>query len=98
MKPEFASISIRTFLALDDVQNSLKWKWWATGGGLKEERAREAVVELWRCFEGWCSLFEMGFDAVKALYIAKNEVNFRRQKQGYNEDTKTEADNEALGK
>lgn len=94
---DFASLSIRTFLGLDELQNSVKWKWWAKGGGFKEEKARAAVIELWKCFHGWCSLFEMRPDAVKALYVAKNEVNFRRQEEGYNEDTKTEADNQALG-
>jgi hypothetical protein len=92
----FVSTSIQTFLALDDLQNSLKWKWWAKGGGYRSDKAREALMELWKCFWQTCRLFGMGPDAVKRIYIAKNEVNFKRQEQGYNEDTKTEADNLAL--
>ncbi len=88
--------TVRTFLALDSLQNSLKWKWWAKGGGYKEDKAREAVVELWRCFGEACGLQSMEFRTVKDIYIAKNRVNFERQDRHYNEDTKTEHDNEAL--
>jgi len=93
----FSSIAIRTFLALDDLQNALKWKWWAKGGGYKEDKAREAVLELWKCFWELCGLADMNQETVKKIYVAKNEVNFKRQDRHYNEDTKTEADNLALG-
>lgn len=86
----------RIFLALDDLQNSLKWKWWARGGGYKPERAREAVLALWKCFGDGCGHFGLGLQTLKKIYIAKNELNFRRQDQGYDEDTKTEDDNRTL--
>ncbi|MFP5212052.1 MAG: dUTP diphosphatase [Acidobacteriota bacterium] len=89
----FTSRAIATFLALDDLQNSMKWKWWAKGGGFKEEKAREAVHKLWECFGTLCGIFGMDFEAVKGIYVAKNRVNIDRQERGYNEDTKTEADN-----
>jgi dimeric dUTPase (all-alpha-NTP-PPase superfamily) len=92
----FPEAALRTFLALDALQNSIKWKWWAKGGGYKETMARHAVLELWQCFDTLCRLFAMDFDTVKRLYVAKNAVNFKRQDAGYNEDTKTEADNEAI--
>lgn len=88
--------AIRSFLALDELQNSVKWKWWAKGGGYKEDKARAAVAELWRCFGEACGLQSMDFQTVKEIYIAKNRVNFERQDRHYNEDTKTEHDNEAL--
>ena len=87
---------VDTFLALDDLQNSMKWKWWAQGGGFKPEKAETAVRDLWKCFVQLCVIFEMDLDAVKDLYVAKNKVNFQRQERGYNEDTKTEDDNLAL--
>ncbi len=90
------SCAVRSFLALDDLQNSVKWKWWAKGGGYKEEKAKEAVLELWRCFGEACGLQSMSFETVKEIYIAKNRVNFERQDRHYNEDTKTEHDNRAL--
>ena len=92
----FDNCAIQTFLALDDLQNSLKWKWWARGGGFQPEKARQAVAALWRCFAEMCALFHLDMETVKRIYIAKNKVNFRRQDQNYNEDTKTEGDNEGL--
>jgi dimeric dUTPase (all-alpha-NTP-PPase superfamily) len=92
----FASWALHLFLALDDLQNSLKWKWWAKGGGFKPDRARTAVLALWDNFAGCCTLFDLDFPSLKKIYLAKNQVNFRRQNQRYNEDTKTEDDNQAL--
>jgi len=86
--PSFDACVIRTFLALDDLQNSLKWKWWAKGGGFKPDKARQAVLDLWKCFSQFCTLFAMDFQTVKDVYVEKNRVNFKRQDQHYNEDTK----------
>jgi dimeric dUTPase (all-alpha-NTP-PPase superfamily) len=88
-----ADCAVKTFLALDDLQNSVKWKWWAKGGGFRDHLAKTAVLELWECFAELCTLFSMDLPTVKRIYIAKNEVNFRRQEQNYNEETKTEDDN-----
>jgi dimeric dUTPase (all-alpha-NTP-PPase superfamily) len=94
----FSDCVVRCFLALDELQNSVKWKWWAKGGGFKEDKAREAVLHLWSCLDETCGLFRMSFDQLKSFYVAKNRVNFQRQDQQYNEDTKTEADNQNLTK
>ncbi len=93
---DFISCVLGTFLALDELQNSLKWKWWAKGGGFNPDRARRAVLELWHCFAQCCALFALDFHTVKKIYIAKNQVNFERQNQHYSEDTKSEADNTAI--
>jgi dimeric dUTPase (all-alpha-NTP-PPase superfamily) len=92
----FASFAMKTFLALDDLQNSLKWKWWAKGGGFKPDKAKQAVLELWVHFVEGCALFGLDFPTLKSTYIAKNRVNFMRQNRHYNEDTKTEEDNRAI--
>ncbi len=92
----FDDCVLGTFLALDTLQNSVKWKWWAKGGGYQEDQARRGVLQLWKCFEAMCALFSMDFATVKRVYLAKNELNFRRQDQNYNEETKTEADNQSL--
>jgi len=89
----FETCAIRTFLATDELQNSLKWKWWAKGGGFKPERAKNAILDLWNALACTCSVFNLGFQELKKIYIAKNRINFERQRQNYNEDTKTEADN-----
>ncbi len=92
----FSDCVVRCFLALDDLQNSVKWKWWALGGGFKEDKAREAVLRLWSSFDELRRLFGLDFGPLKSLYVAKNRLNFQRQDRRYNEDTKTEADNESL--
>lgn len=92
----FSSCALHLFLALDDLQNSLKWKWWAKGGGFKPDRARAAVLALWQHFAECCALFDLDFRSLKKIYIAKNQVNFLRQNHHYNEDTKTEDDNQFL--
>jgi dimeric dUTPase (all-alpha-NTP-PPase superfamily) len=92
----FTSCAVRAFLALDDLQNSVKWKWWAKGGGYKAEKARKSVLEIWKCFWELCNLFGMDFDVMKQIYMVKNKVNFQRQDQNYNEDIKTEEDDQAL--
>jgi hypothetical protein len=93
----FAACALRCFLALDDLQSSLKWKWWAKGGGFKPDKARQTVLTLWGHFVESCALFGLDFPALKSTYMAKNRVNFRRQNQQYNEDTKTEEDNRSIG-
>jgi dimeric dUTPase (all-alpha-NTP-PPase superfamily) len=92
----FCTCAMRTFLALDDLQSSLKWKWWAKGGGFKPDKARDAVMGLWHRFMENCALFGLDPQSLKKIYLAKNEVNIARQNQQYNEDTKTEEDNQAL--
>jgi len=92
----FSDCVVRCFLALDDLQNSVKWKWWALGGGFKEDKAQEAVLRLWSSFHEIRRLFGLDFGPLKSLYVAKNRLNFQRQDRRYNEDTKSEADNESL--
>ncbi|SPF35553.1 conserved hypothetical protein [Syntrophobacter sp. SbD1] len=89
----FESCSIQAFLGIDELQNSLKWKWWAKGGGFKPERARSAILDLWNSLGCICAVFGFGFPELKKIYVAKNRINFERQRDNYNEDTKTEEDN-----
>jgi dimeric dUTPase (all-alpha-NTP-PPase superfamily) len=89
----FETCAIRAFLAVDELQNSLKWKWWAKGGGFKPEKARNAILDMWDALALTCAVFGLGFPDLKKIYVAKNRINFERQRQNYNEDTKTEADN-----
>jgi len=89
----FESCAIRLFLGIDELQNSMKWKWWAKGGGFKPERARSAILGIWESLALTCSVFGLPFADLKRIYVEKNRINFERQRQNYNEDTKTEADN-----
>jgi dimeric dUTPase (all-alpha-NTP-PPase superfamily) len=89
----FETCAIRTFLGIDALQNSLKWKWWAKGGGFKPDQATNSILELWQSLFSLCALFNLDFFELKKIYVAKNKINFERQRLNYNEDTKTEADN-----
>ncbi len=91
-----AQVIIQSFLALDELQNSVKWKWWAKGGGFNPDRAINAVRALWHSFYVLCALCGMDDDKIKETYLEKNRVNFMRQARGYNEDTKAEANNEGI--
>ena len=44
----FETCAIMAFLGIDELQNSLKWKWWAKGGGFKPERATSAILDMWK--------------------------------------------------
>jgi dimeric dUTPase (all-alpha-NTP-PPase superfamily) len=92
----FDSCALLAFLSLDDLQSSLKWKWWAKGGGYKPEKAKTALLDLWDVLFRICSLFGMNFEELKKIYVAKNRINFERQRTNYNEDTKTEDDNRSI--
>jgi dimeric dUTPase (all-alpha-NTP-PPase superfamily) len=89
----FESCAIKAFLAIDELQNSLKWKWWAKGGGFKPEKARNALLDIWESLALTCAVFDLCFADLKKIYVDKNRINFERQRQNYNEDTKTETDN-----
>ncbi len=92
----FEACAIRAFLGVDDLQGSLKWKWWAKGGGFKPDKARSAILDLWDVVFRVCAVFGLDFQELKKIYIAKNRINFERQRKNYNEDTKTEDDNRSI--
>jgi dimeric dUTPase (all-alpha-NTP-PPase superfamily) len=92
-KSDISDIVLAAFLSLDDLQNSIKWKWWAKGGGFKPGLAKTAVIYLWISLWEMADAFSLSFEDMKDIYLAKNEVNIQRQMSGYSEDTKTELDN-----
>ena len=56
-------------------------------------RQAGAILDMWDALALTCAVFGLGFTDLKDIYVAKNRINFERQRQNYNEDTKTEADN-----
>lgn len=85
-----------TFLTLDRLQNACKWKWWADGGGFDLDKAKFSIEDLWSFFSVIMGAAGLSWGRMYDLYMKKNQVNHDRQDQHYNEDTKTEADNESL--
>lgn len=94
-RPEVGSsrMIIEWVLAINGLQNSVKWKWWAKGGGYKPEAAKEATLKGWTLFWDLTDWLGLSMADVKSIYFQKHQVNLNRQACGYNEDTKTEADN-----
>lgn len=89
-------IALQMFLSLNDLMNATKWKWWAAGGGYDNEAAQIVVASLWCQWFMYVRYADMSLEQVYELYMAKNKVNFERQDNGYNEDTKTEDDNQRI--
>lgn len=74
-----------------ELSEEIPWKWWS-----KQEIDLQAVrVEIVDMLHFWISLaLSAGMDAaeVHRLYLLKNEVNHRRQEQGYDASRKTGRD------
>ncbi|HNY29847.1 MAG TPA: dUTPase [Fibrobacteria bacterium] len=74
-----------------ELSDEIPWKWWS-----KENLDMDAIrVEIVDMLHFWISLsLASGMDAaeVHRLYVLKNEVNHRRQDQGYDASSKTGRD------
>jgi len=89
-------LSRAILVTLDHLQNACAWKWWADGGSFKLDEAQVAVEDLWSIFGIMMGVVEMGWNQVHDVYMKKNAVNHKRQDDGYDLRTKTEADNESI--
>ena len=67
----FETCAILAFLGIDELQNSLKWKWWAKGGGFKPEKAKSAILDLWNALACTCAVFSLGFPSSKKSTLPK---------------------------
>jgi dimeric dUTPase (all-alpha-NTP-PPase superfamily) len=74
-----------------ELSEEIPWKWWS-----KQELDLDAIrVEIVDLLHFWISLaLASGLDAreVHRLYVLKNDVNIRRQENGYDASTKTGRD------
>ena len=66
-----------------ELQRLTNWKWWKSPSGFDEGAAREELIDIWH-FVVQASI-ELGMEpeAVLKEYRRKNEINVRRQEQGY---------------
>lgn len=66
-----------------ELQRLTNWKWWKAPSGFDERAAREELIDIWH-FVVQASI-ELGMEpeAVLQEYRRKNEINVRRQEQGY---------------
>jgi len=79
---------------LAELVDSVPWKWWAKYQEFDLQNARVEVVDLFHFLISLAQVLGMDAEDVHALYNKKNELNFKRQDDGYA--VKDENDNRAL--
>src|SRR5438128_8969429 len=68
---------------LAELTDSVPWKWWAKYQKFDDQNARVEVVDLFHFLISLAQVLGMSADDVFAVYVKKNEVNFKRQETGY---------------
>jgi dimeric dUTPase (all-alpha-NTP-PPase superfamily) len=66
-----------------ELTDSVPWKWWAKYQKFDEQNARVEVVDLFHFLISLAQVLGMSADDLFAAYVKKNEVNFKRQEDGY---------------
>ncbi len=66
-----------------ELTDSVPWKWWAKYQKFDEQNARVEVVDLFHFLISLAQVLGMSADDVFNAYTKKNEVNFKRQENGY---------------
>jgi dimeric dUTPase (all-alpha-NTP-PPase superfamily) len=77
-----------------ELTDSVPWKWWARYQKFDEQNARVEVVDLFHFLISLAQVLGMSADDVFQAYCKKNEVNFKRQEDGYT--VKNEADSKHI--
>jgi dimeric dUTPase (all-alpha-NTP-PPase superfamily) len=66
-----------------ELIDSVPWKWWAKYQKFDAQNARVEVVDLFHFLISMAQVLGMSADDVFNAYVKKNEVNFKRQEEGY---------------
>ncbi len=66
-----------------ELTDSVPWKWWAKYQKFDTQNARVEVVDLFHFLISLAQVLGMSSDDVFNAYVKKNEVNFKRQEDGY---------------
>lgn len=85
--------------ALDDESRELRaellWKWWSKDS-LDIQNIRVEIVDLLHFLVSLAQCAGLTADDIYKVYLQKNEINFRRQADGYSKETKSDADNRSI--
>ena len=96
---ELDSITKHVIISNMRLTDCGKWKWWgASEFFYYSQDAHYEVIAMWITFASLCRIFDMDVRELHDIYMKKNQVNHERQDNGYNEQTKTEADNQTIAK
>lgn len=68
---------------LAELTDSVPWKWWAKYQKFDEQNAKVEMVDLLHFLISIAQVLGLSADDVFAAYVKKNEVNLRRQDDGY---------------
>jgi dimeric dUTPase (all-alpha-NTP-PPase superfamily) len=66
-----------------ELTDSVPWKWWAKYQKFDAQNARVELVDLFHFLISLAQVLGMSSDDVFNAYVKKNEVNFKRQEEGY---------------
>ena len=68
---------------LAELTDSVPWKWWAKYQDFDKQNAKVEIVDLFHFLISLAQVMGMTADDVFQAYLKKNEVNHKRQDDGY---------------
>jgi len=68
---------------LAELTDSVPWKWWAEYQDFDKQNAKVEIVDLFHFLISLAQVMGMSADDVFQAYLKKNEVNHKRQDDGY---------------
>ena len=68
---------------LAELTDSVPWKWWAKYQDFDKQNAKVEIVDLFHFLISLAQVMGMSADDVFQAYLKKNEVNHKRQDEGY---------------
>jgi dimeric dUTPase (all-alpha-NTP-PPase superfamily) len=74
-----------------ELTDSVPWKWWARYQELDIQNARVEVVDLFHFLISTAQVLGMTAEDVFDAYVKKNEVNLKRQDDGYTAKDETDS-------
>ncbi len=66
-----------------ELQRTTNWKWWKTPTEFNEAEAREELIDIWHFVVQASIELNLTPDDIVDEYKKKNEINRKRQKNGY---------------
>ena len=64
---------------LAELLDEVNFKWWKNPTPVNEDRVKDEMVDILHFFVSMCNKIGMDSQELYERYLAKNEVNFRRQ-------------------
>jgi len=66
-----------------ELQRTTNWKWWKTPTAFNEIQAKEELIDIWHFVVQASIELNLTPDDILKEYKRKNEINKKRQKNGY---------------